>query len=289
MTSLIPATDGGYCLWIVTPAGYTHSRGFEEVAAGLSEAFADLGFDAPVVTRLDQIAGRAVVLGANLLAGHPGVRPPGLVLYNLEQVQAGSAWMTPQYLDLLRAYPVWDYSARNIAALAEQGIAATLCGIGYAPGLSRIAPAPDQDVDVLFIGSMNARRRAALDDLAARGVRVKAAFDLYGAARDALIARARIVINIHYYEAQVFEIVRVSYLLANRVCVVSETGLDDELEAPLREGIAFAPYQGLTQACLDLLADPARRQALGQAGFAAFSARPQAPMLRAALGALTRG
>ena len=38
------------------------------------------------------------------------------------------------------------------------------------------------------------------------------------------IARSKIVLNLHQYDAQVFEIVRVSYLLANRRAVVSERG-----------------------------------------------------------------
>ena len=285
--SLIQPADGGYCVWIVSPAGYTHSRCFEDVARGLSEGFAELGFYAPVVTQRDQIAGRAVVLGANLLAKSGQPPPADAILYNLEQVQTGTTWMTPQYVDLLKGHAVWDYSARNIEALGGQGIAASLCGIGYTPGLTHIAPAPVQDIDVLFFGSMNPRRRAVLQDLIARGVRVVAVFDVYGAERDALIARSRIVINLHFYEAQVFEIVRVSHLLANRICVVSESGLDLALEAPFRQGIAFAPYESLVQTCLELLADPKRRAALATAGHEAFRARPQAPMLRAALDALS--
>ena len=285
--SLIQPADGGYCVWIVSPPGYSHSRCFEEVARALSEAFAELGFNAPVVTKRDQIAGVAVILGANLLAKSGQPPPPGAILYNLEQVQAGTTWMTPDYVRLLQGYAVWDYSARNIEALAGQGVAASLCGIGYTPGLSHIVPAPAQDIDVLFFGSMNPCRRAVLQDLIAKGARVAAVFDVYGAERDALIARSRIVINIHFYEAQVFEIVRVSHLLANWVCVVSESGLDLALEAPFQGGIAFAPYEGLAQACLDLLADPQRRQAVAGAGHDAFRALPQAPMLRAALEAVS--
>lgn len=285
--SLIQPADGGYCIWIVSPTGYSHSRCFEEVAQGLSEGYAELGFHAPVVTQRDQIVGTAVVLGANLLAKSGQAPPPDAILYNLEQVQAGSDWMTPDYVRLLQGHRVWDYSARNIEALAAQGVAASLCGIGYTPGLSHIAAAPVPDIDVLFFGSMNPRRRAVLQELVAKGARVAAVFDVYGAERDALIARSRIVINIHFYEAQVFEIVRVSHLLANRVCVVSESGLDLALEAPFAGGIAFAPYDGLVQTCLNLLADPQRRHALASAGHAAFRARPQAPMLRAALDALS--
>src|ERR1051325_5883258 len=56
-----------FSIWIVTTPGYPHSRCFEEVALSLQAAFADLGFDAPVVTDPALVRGRAVVLGANLL------------------------------------------------------------------------------------------------------------------------------------------------------------------------------------------------------------------------------
>ena len=63
-----------------------------------------------------------------------------------------------------------------------------------------------------------------LNALRGGGFRVEWLLNLYGADRDALLARSKIVINMHQHDAQVFEIVRVSYLLANRRTVVSERG-----------------------------------------------------------------
>ena len=272
-----------YCIWIVSPPGYTHSRCFEEVALGLSEAFGALGYAAPVVTQPELVTGTAVILGCNLLG--PIEPPAGAILFNLEQISLDSVWLGNGYVDLLRRHRVWDYSIKNIAALAESGITATLCEIGYTPGLTRISPAPAQDIDVLFVGSMNERRLAVLQGLADRGVNVFTAFNAYGPERDALCARAKIVLNIHYYEAKVLEIVRVSYLLANRIVVVSESGQDTALEASLADGIAFAPYDELMQTCLRLLADDDSRAALGQRGFEIFATRDQAAMLNAALNA----
>lgn len=273
-----------YCIWIVSPPGYLHSRCFEEVALGLGEAFAALGYDAPIVTQPEQIRGTPIVLGADLLG--PVAPPPGSILFNLEQVSQGSQWMANGYVDLLRRHRVWDYSPRNIEALAAQGVAATLCEIGYASGLSRIPPAPEPDIDALFVGSMSPRRLAVLQEVANHGAKVIVANNAYGAERDALFARAKLVLNIHYHEGRVLEIVRVSYLLANRIPVVSESGQDKEIEADLTEAIAFAPHEKLASTCLGLLADPARRLALGQKGFEVFSNRDQATMLRTALASL---
>ena len=278
----------GYSIWIVSPAGYLHSRCFEELALALSEAFAELGYAAPIVIDPAAVEGVAVVLGANLLQQMPPPLPARLILYNLEQVQAGSPWFNQAYIDLLRRYPVWDYSARNVAALAGLGVSASLCGVGYSPGLTRVPHSLVQDIDVAFVGSISDRRAAALQAMRNSGIKVFAGSGLYGAERDAVFARARIVLNLHYYEAQVFEIVRVSYLLANRLCVVSEAGLDQDLEGPFRNGVAFVPYRDLVAVCRYLLQRPDERRRLANAGFEAFKARPQAAMLKAALASLPK-
>lgn len=272
-----------FSVWIVSPPGYLHSRCFEEVALALSAAFAELGFDAPVVTDPAQLQGTAIVFGTNLLPMLPAPLPPQLILYNLEQLQKDSTWFTPRYIDLLKRYPVWDYSTRNIKAFKAHGVEATLCGIGYMPALTRIAPAAAEDIDVLFVGSMNDRRKAALEGIARRGKNVIVGYNVYGEERDRLIARAKLVLNVHFYEAQLFEIVRVSYLLANKKCVVSETGHDAELETPLKDAVAFAPYAQLAETCLRLLDNHEARANQAEAGFERFRALSQVPMLKQAL------
>ncbi len=278
-----------YCIWIVTPPNYPHSRCFEEVALSLRAAFSALGFDAPVVTGTTPAPGRAVVLGAHLLSAFSIAAPPNAILYNLEQVQGSSAWLNDGYIDLLRRHPVWDYSERNIAAFRDiygvHGVA--LCGIGYMPELSRI-PRGEEDIDVLFAGSLNTRRQEAIREIASLGLKVKAVFNCYGKERDAMIARAKVILNLHFFEAQVFEIVRVSYLLANRKCVVSETGKDEALENPLRKGIAFAHYRDIASTCAQLIRENRRRDELARTGFECFRECSQVPMLERALTALRK-
>ena len=278
------AMERAYSIWIVSPQGYLHSRCFEEVALALHEAFGELGYDAPIVTDAARAEGQTIALGVNLL--RPGAYiPPNCILYNLEQISADSPWLRMEYVDLLQRYRVWDYSAKNVAALNTAGIGASLCELGYMPGLSRIQRAQDQDIDVVFVGSMNSRRRRILEDLQDHNKKVTGAFNIYGAERDALYARAKLVINIHYYEAKLFEIVRCSYLFANRICVVSESGRDSEIENRYRGGVAFAPYEGLVDACLRLLDDDQARHAIEDRAFKTFSAQSQTGFLRSALAA----
>lgn len=271
-----------YAVVIVSPPDYPHAEAFRELAESLVAALRDLGHDAVLARDFAAAGRRALVLGANLL-DRAGLEPPAdAILYNLEQVTPDSPWFPDAMLERLRRHRVWDYSAANVARLSALGVAATHVPIGYHPVLARIERGTE-DLDVLFYGSLNPRREAVLDGCEAQGLRVASVFGVYGAGRDALVARARVVLNVHYYDARVFEIVRVSYLLANRRCVVSETGTEPAEEATWADGVAFAPYERLVETCVALASQRSERRRLGEAGHARLAARPLAPILAAAL------
>lgn len=287
-----PAPFGGswaehadrHCIWIVSPAGYSHHRAFDDIAAGLSAAFAERGGSAPVIDHPSAWAGRTpIVLGAHLLGANLALAlPHDSILFNLEQVDPSSGWLNADYLALLGRHRVLDYSHANLAALRALGVThARLLPLGFAEVLHRIAPAPLRDIDVLFYGSLNDRRAAVLKALAAQGVAVVHLFDVYGAERDAAIARAKVVLNLHYYEAAVFESARVGYLLANGACVVTEGRDDDPDITPLRGGLAVCGYDELVPLCSALLRDEALRDELAARGRAIARAHRQADLLAA--------
>ncbi len=276
------------CIWIVTPTNYGHSRAFDDVAFGLHAAFEELGGSAPIVTEMRAIQGRLpIVYGANLLpATIVGHLPPDSVMINLEQASDDSPWMTQNYMAVLQSFPVLDYSTRNRARLASRGVAhAGILGIGYSERLTRITHAPAKDIDVLFYGALNHRRFHILEKLSRARLKVVHLFDVYGRERDVAISRARIVLNLHQYAQSVFEIVRVSYLLANRCCVLSEGDMSDPEVQPFVGGLAIAPYERLVDRCLELMDDPRQREAIAERGFAAFRQISQAQMLMAVMNA----
>jgi hypothetical protein len=289
MQAIMCPKPSHYSIWIVTPDRYVHCHAFDEVAVALQSGLRELGAHSEVVTTPSRLAETTIVLGAHLLP-HAELNglPTRLILFNLEQVSLTSRWFTPDYLSLLRSHTVWDYSRRNIDELAVLGVKAVHCSIGYSPELSRIV-AVDEDIDVLFFGSLNHRRLAIIRELLTRGVNVKCLFGWYGQSRDGMIARSKLVLNVHFYDAQLFEIVRVSYLLANQRCVVSETGLDCDLELAYRAGVAFAHYCDIAETCIRLLRDPRERAALASAGLRCVRSLPQTDSLRMALEQSGRG
>jgi hypothetical protein len=201
----------------------------------------------------------------------------------LEQIGRGAAGLHPRLLELYRHYPLWDYSRRNIEEWARIGIAGVRhLPIGYVPQLSRICR-DEEDIDVLFYGSLNERRQAILQALRGRGVKAEAAFGVYGSQRDRLIARARVVLNLHYYESKVFEVVRVSYLLANGRFVVCERGCDPAEDAEFAQGVVFADYGDLVDTCVAYLARADERERIARAGFEVMVRRDMREYLRQVL------
>ncbi len=271
---------------LVRPAGYAHSECFREIAEGLRWALDRLG--AAAVTAENTLDPRAtnIVLGAHLLPEAEALAlPANAVVYNVEQM--GGADLPAWYPALASRVRVWDYSELNLPFWARVHCLAPVevVPIGFAPDLERIRPTAEQDIDVLFYGSVNERRRQVLLALESAGVRVHHAFGIYGAERDALIARSKLVLNVHYYESKVFEIVRVSYLLANAKAVVTEPSPD---LGRLAGAVAVFPYEQLVVGCLGFLANEEARRTLELRAQMLFRERDQAELLKPALHALER-
>lgn len=267
----------------VRPAGYIHAEGLTELAECVYFGLRRLGLPVFYRERPDRPS-RQIVFGAHLL-DEDGIDrlPADAILYNSEQIYPDSPWLSDAYRKGLGTREVWDYSAENVSRLQELGAAKVRhVPLGYVPELARI-PAMAEDIDVLFYGSINARRQKILDELLARGLRVVCLFGVYGEERDRAIARARLVLCLHFYEAKVFEVVRVAYLLTNEKAVVAEWDVDRAEHADLREALCGASYEGLVAACESLIRDPVGRQALGRRGRQIFSRRREEEILAAAL------
>jgi len=103
--------------------------------------------------------------------------------------------------------------------------------------------------------------------------------------RDGLIARAKLVLNAHFHDAQVFEMPRVGYLLANGVPVVAELGARTQIDPALRDAVRAVPREALADACIELAYDAAARAELGKRALRSFSGMPLEPLLAPLVGA----
>jgi hypothetical protein len=272
----------------VSPDGYAHSAALAEIMETVAYALRGLGCTVSQAANRLLVPGPVpIVLGAHLLSSHEiQLLPTSTIVYNLEQIEASSSWCSSGYLDLLKRGNVWDYSRRNIATLGKLGGAGQVkhVPIGYVPEMTRVTESPVEDIDVLFYGSMNERRSKVIDELRRAGLVVAAVFGVYGRQRDDLISRSKVVLNLHYYETSIFELVRVSYLLANRKAVVAECHPGTELEPGVEFAVRLTHYEDLVQACIELAGDLDGRRQLAEKGFSWMTARDERHYLGAALG-----
>jgi hypothetical protein len=268
---------------IVRPEGYVHSLAFLELAELLLWSLRELGHDAQSGFNGIRADSRNILIGCHLLGPEAIARVPrSTVVLNTEQIDEALP-TTPAILAWARQFEVWDYSERNLATFARLGVpGAKRLRLGFQKELVRIPKREPRDIDVLFYGAVNDRRRRVVEALRARGLAARHVFGAYGEVRDRLIGASKVVLNLHYYDTQIFEVIRVFYLLTNAVAVVAEVNASTSIDPAYRDGTRAVPYEGLVDACVEAVATRAWRDLEGR-GFAAISRQPQAPLTAALL------
>ena len=276
---------GRFQITLVRPQECPHTDAFGNVAETLQFGLRSLGHSADIQENLFEPGATNVFLGAHRLSPQQAVIiPPGSVLYNLEQLDDPN--LPPHYCDLARQYVLWDYSLRNLEKWKTMPCvyAPVHVPLGYAPELSRIRPAAQQDIDVLFCGPQNGRGVRVLNSLQAKGVKVHTLFSAGGENQDQVISRSKIVLYVHFREEKIFDLGRVFHLFANSKAIVAESsaaliaGENDPAAAVLS-----APYDSLVDICLRLLRNEDERGQLETRGFQWFSQQKETEILCRAL------
>jgi hypothetical protein len=292
LTPLTHPRIASFIVWLITPVGYPHAGALTELAVAVDHGLSKLGHDSnlcksPVLPALAP-GQLCIVVGPHLLAMlDPLDLPEDVILYNTE------AYGTPPFanaLPHLLTHPdrVWDISTHNIDQLrTHHGIGAHFLPPGHDVH-SFDACGEEKDIDVLFYGSINDRRRHTLDALRAEGLNVHEFQTPYGKGRDEFIRRAKVVLNLHYYaDPGIFESVRVSHLLNNSELVISELGVG---QWPYDQAAVCVPYDDLVPVCREYVRKGAElrisRARLGPIVMRQFLDTP--PLLTSALDAVSK-
>lgn len=194
---------------------------------------------------------RDVILGPHVapqLAGVFQTFPDRIALYETENVlDPNSPWAGAiSRLRLGTPGNTWlNYSAANAALFGDT--VHPLRKIHHLPARDDRTPRP---IDVLFVGSLNARRATILNRLIEAGVKVYSPpGPVFGADLARLEARSKIMLNVHYYTPGVFESFRVVPAAHRGTPVISET-------SARHEGREWAPcydYADLVEATVSAL------------------------------------
>lgn len=173
---------------------------------------------------------RNIVNGCLILQSIPNY-PPDTIILNMEHLYDESIWLNPPYVykNLLIRYEVFDFNVSNVEYLNKLGNDnVKLIKMGYTRMLKNINSKVSKDINVLFYGGIN-ERRGRFINLIKKEIPNVAIYenDLWGLDKTKTISRAKIVINIHYYDPCNLEIIRIFHLLINGKFVISESSNDD--------------------------------------------------------------
>lgn len=226
---------------------YSNNNAFVDIVDGVVDYLREKGIHCTIINNIihndDDLY---VIFGLNNFTIHSYV-PKNYIAVQLEQSGVPNTnWFTPLYFKLLNgAHEVWDYSMTNINNL-KKNITAPLV---YMPLLYMKHLTPnkrlnvEKDIDVLFIGLINDKRKNIIDKLRNNGINVVDGknYNLWGEERINFIKRSKIILNIHYYENAILETARLSYALSLGECiVVSEYSADKLLDRSYSKFVEFA-------------------------------------------------
>lgn len=191
------------------------------------------------------------------------VLPGQYIAYQLEQ-SVSSRWFTDDYLaSLENALAIFDYSLKNIAFLQDKGLSYRQIyhlPVGILP--RELANPIAETVDVLFYGDINNDRRRAYVAELKKHFSVKIINDLFGEALYAEMAKAKVIVNIHYYEGALLETTRIYECLSQNKIIVSEESADMDEHSALLTLVDFVPINNIDEMVIRVrhwVADDVRR------------------------------
>jgi hypothetical protein len=272
-----------YHICIAQLPGDPHSDPFIELAELLAFSLRELNCSVDIQRNRIDSSARNIILGVHLLAPEQiSSLPRDSIIINTEQLKGADSQFSRNALQWFSSgFEVWDYSRRNIDHLHSLGLPnIRRLRIGYQQQLRRLELAPACEVEALFYGGLNDRRRGVLQRIHDSGVKLKVLVGIYGEQRDRWIEKSRVVLNCHFYEAQIFEIVRVFYLLTNAVAVVGELNSGTDIDEELQGSILASTYEDMPIKVRDMVREPETVEYYRKKGFEIISQRPQSAYMK---------
>jgi len=158
---------------------------------------------------------------------------------------------------------ILDYQANNIKYIRTHRPQVRIKYLPYTDSIplrSYYKPSSrEKDIDVLFYGTLNERRRKIIDELSSFCRVQRVSFDDVGT-QNMWLKRSRIVLDLYFYENnKVFDYYRMSYLLSNGIFTIMEEpeAIDYKLEPQLKnyyDYIIAVKYEQLVPTIRNFLA-----------------------------------
>jgi hypothetical protein len=206
---------------------------------------------------------------------------PGLyVAFQMEQ-SVSTRWFTDAYMRMLEnSFAILDYSVANVEALVDKGLYRQqffYLPLGYLPGYGTAVDEQGSEYDVVFYGDINNDRRKRFVAALEKVCRVKVFNNLFGDELHAELAKAKLIVNIHYYEDALLETTRLWECVSLGKLVVSERAVNMEENRDLESLVDFVDLndvEGMVERVQHWLANESARVARIKASREAVARQP---------------
>jgi hypothetical protein len=252
---------------------------YDEVIETICWGLAELGHD--VTCGINYFETKSI----NILFGHRFVSvdflrslPRNTIIYNLEQIKGLSKediLRNESNIYCINNFQIWEYSQfqKEIWEGLNPKYPPVVVKIGYAPVLSKITKL-EYNIDVLIYGEATNNRLEIYRLLSCAGIRSVFLCGIFGSLRDNLISQSKIILNINKYSVtKIFEIVRVSYLFANKKAVLSDISTCNAVEEEIKDAVYFINNYNYVDECLRILDSDTERVTLEERGYDAIIKR----------------
>jgi len=265
----------------IEPSEFKHAACWYELAELIQHGFLRAGFECS--TSINRFAPnrRNIVFGVmHVTPEMERLIPKDTLFFNTEQLITLSEEFNHQsYMNIRflaqKGYGFIDYSVHNVRVLESWGAPEViLMPLGYVPELDRLQKAKPI-YDLLFYGGRNQRRIEVLNQIRNAGVNFRYLNGVYGPDRDNFIEQSKVVLNLHLYPSEIFELVRVNYLMHNKVCVLTELNASTKIEQELKELFVCSSREAIASTALELAHCPDMIKEKSSTAYDWLRSRPQ--------------
>jgi len=177
------------------------------------------------------------------------------ISYQMEQ-SVTDRWFTDEYFNILyNSIAVFDYSQENMLFLANK--VPELNNLYHVPIESLPADtmmpleagdacADQFQYDIVFYGDAKIPRRKKFLNELSKCFSTRIINGIYGPDLWAELRKARLVVNIHYYENALLETTRINECLSLGLTVISETASDQHVHHDLSDRVVFTPINDIS-------------------------------------------